>query len=198
MKYLVFDASPIGKPKDYKAPFTDTFSWPRLIHLSWIMLNDELKPISDYDCIVKPDGFEIDHHVTKYTKLEEDEIKKKGENVEDIFTQFTKSVEEADYLVAHNMNMNENVVAAEYMRKGMHPPLFTKERICLMQEATFYCKLPSRGGGYKWPSLQELYTILFHQKYAPSNNARADVIAAARSFIMLMKKGELEDFFDDE
>ena len=43
MKYLIFDASPIGKPKDYKAPFTDTFNWPRLIHLSWITLNDELK-----------------------------------------------------------------------------------------------------------------------------------------------------------
>ena len=67
-----------------------------------------------------------------------------------------------------------------------------------MMEATWYCKLPARGGGYKWPSLQELYTILFKQRYSPSNNARADVIAAARSFIMLMKKGELEDFFDDE
>ena len=80
MKYLVFDASPIGKPKDYKAPFTDTFSWPRLIHLSWITLNDELKPISDYDCVVKPEGFAIDHHITKYAKLDEDEIEKKGEN----------------------------------------------------------------------------------------------------------------------
>lgn len=197
MKYLVFDATPISKPKDYKAPFSDTFAWPRLIHLSWIMLNEELKPIEDYDCVAIPEGFGIDRHIEKYARLDEEEISKKGEKVEDIFTQFTKSVEAADYLVAHNMNVSENVIAAEYMRKNMHPPLFTKERICLMQEATWYCKIPSRGGGYKWPSLQELYTILFKQRYAPAGNARADVIAAARSFIMLMKKGELEDFFDD-
>lgn len=196
MKYLVFDASGIGKPKDYKAPFTDTFSWPRLIHLSWIMLNEEFKPIKDYDCIIKPEGFSVDHHVTKFTRLEEEEINKKGEKVEDVFEEFAKSVEEADYLIAHNMNVQENIIAAEYMRKGMHPPHFTTERLCLMQEATFYCKLQSRGGGYKWPSLQEIYMTLFHQKFAPAGNARADVIAAARCFIMLMKKGELEDFFD--
>lgn len=195
--YLVFDATGIGKPKDYKAPFTDTFSWPRLIHLSWIVLNDQFKPIKDYDCIIKPEGFAIDHHVTKFSRLEEEEIEKKGEKVEDVFVEFAKSVESADYLVAHNMNIQENIIAAEYMRKGMHPPHFTTERLCLMQEATFYCKLPSRGGGYKWPSLQELYTTLFNQKFAPAGNARADVIAAARSFIMLMKRGELEDFFDD-
>ncbi len=196
MKYLVFDASGIGKPKDYKAPFTDTFSWPKLIHISWILLNEEFKPIKDFDCIIKPEGFAVDHHVTKFSRLEEEEIEKKGEKLEDVITEFGKTVEEADLLVAHNMNIQENIIAAECMRKGIHPPHFTTDRLCLMQEATFFCKLPSRGGGYKWPSLQELYTTLFHQKFAPAGNARADVIAAARSFIMLMKKGELEDYFD--
>lgn len=196
MKYLVFDATGIGKPKDYKAPFTETHSWPRLIHLSWIVLSEDFKPVKDYDCIIKPEGFEIDHHVTKFSRLEEEKIAKKGEPLEDVIAAFTESIESVDYLIAHNMNVCENIVAAECMRKGIHPPLFTTERLCLMQEATFYCKLPSRGGGYKWPSMQEIYTTLFHQKYSPAGNARADTIAAARSFIMLMKKGELEDFFD--
>jgi len=197
MKYLVFDASPISKPKDYKAPFTDTFSWPRMIHLSWIMLNDDLKPIHDFDCVVNPEGFAITDQIAKYARLDKEEIEKKGEDLEDILKQFTKSAEEADYIIAHNMNANECIVAAEYMRKNMHPPIFTKERICLMQEATWFCKIPSKGGGYKWPTLNELYSILFHQRYTPANNARADVIAAARSFIMLKKKGELEDLFEE-
>ena len=198
MKYLVFDATGIGKPKDYKAPFTDTFSWPRLIHLSWIVLDEAFKPVKDYDCIIKPEGYEVDHHVLKFSRLEAKEIERRGEPVEDVFKVFAESVASVDYLVAHSMDTQENIVAAEYMRKGMHPPHFTTERLCLMQEATFYCKIQKRGGGYKWPSLQELYTTLFHQKFAPAGNARADVIAAARSFIMLMKKGELEDFFDEE
>ena len=77
MKYLVFDASPISKPKDYKAPFTDTFSWPRMIHLSWIMLNDDLKPIHDFDCVVNPEGFAITDQIAKYARLDKEEIEKK-------------------------------------------------------------------------------------------------------------------------
>ena len=66
-----------------------------------------------------------------------------------------------------------------------------------MQESTWYCKIPGRGGKYKWPSLNELHAICFNQKFSPAGNARADVIAASRSFIKLMKLGQLEDMFED-
>jgi hypothetical protein len=64
-----------------------------------------------------------------------------------------------------------------------------------MQESTWYCKLKGKDGRYKWPTLNELHAILFNQKYTPANNARADVIAASRCFIKLMKMGQLEDLF---
>jgi len=101
-------------------------------------------------------------------------------------------------LVSFNKNFNENVVSAEFIRENMTPSLFTKDRFCLMQESTFYCKIPSRTGGYKWPSLTELYAILFKSRFTPPNNARADVIATARCFILLMKVKALDDMFDDE
>ena len=53
-----------------------------------------------------------------------------------------------------------------------------------------------RPGGYKWPTLSELHAACFNSAYTPANNARADVIAAARCFIKLMKSGQLEDLFD--
>jgi len=148
MKYLIFDCSPIDKPKDYKAPFTDTFAWPRLMHLSWIVLDKDFKPKEDFDCIIDPEGFKLTKTIQKRVKIDN--------------------------------------------------PMFRKERICLMQESTYYCKIPNRRGSYKWPSLTELHAICFQQRYAPANNARADVIAAARSFIKLMKIGQLEDLFDEE
>ena len=94
--------------------------------------------------------------------------------------------------------MNESVVAAEYIRSGIDNPMFRTERICLMQESTYFCKIPNRRGSYKWPSLTELHAICFQQRYSPANNARADVIATARCFIKLMKTGQLEDLFDEE
>lgn len=195
-KYLIFDATPISKPRDYKAPFSDTFAWPRLIHLSWIILDENYKPVEDYDCIVSPEGFAIDENISKHAKIDMEDIKQKGENLEDILQSFSASVDKVEYLVAHNMNVNENVLAAEYLRKGLNNNIFKTERICLMQESTYYCKIPSKGGGYKWPSLRELHAVLFNNAYTPAGNARADVIAAARCFIKLMKTGQLEDFFE--
>ncbi|NNF36472.1 MAG: hypothetical protein HKN68_20385 [Saprospiraceae bacterium] len=197
-KYLIFDATPISKPRDYKAPFSDTFAWPRLIHLSWIMLNEDFKPVSDYDCIINPEGFSFDENIQKYAKVDKEDIDKKGAKLEDVLEQFTKCIDDTEYVFAHNLNVSENVVAAEFLRKGINHNLFKAERFCLMQESTWYCKLPSKTGGYKWPTLRELHAVLFNQAYSPAGNARADVIAASRCFIMLMKLRQLEDLFDDE
>lgn len=198
MKYLIFDCSPVDKPKDYKALFTDTNAWPRLIHLSWIVLDKNFKPKEDFDCIIDPEGFNLTKAIQKRIKIDDEDIKKKSSKLDNVLTMFSESVEKVEYLIAHNLKMNESVVAAEYIRLSKDNPMFRKERICLMQESTYYCKIPNRRGSYKWPSLTELHAICFQQRFSPANNARADVIAAARSFIKLMKIGQLEDLFDEE
>lgn len=197
-KYLIFDSSPIDKPRDYKAPFSDTFAWPRLAHLSWIVLDKDFKPLEDFDCIVQPEGWKFNKTISKRVKVDEEDVERKGAPLEDILKQFADSSDKVEFVIAHNLNINESVVGAEFIRKSMDNPMFRKERICLMQESTYYCKIPNRRGSYKWPSLTELHAICFKQRYSPANNARADVIAAARCFIKLMKIGQLADLFDEE
>ncbi len=196
--YLVFDVSPISKPTNYKAPFSDTFAWPRMIHLSWILLDSELKPSEDFDCIIKPEGFTLTDKIAKYAKIDSEDIETKASPLEEVLKQFSKAVANSKYLIAHNMNMNECVLSAEYLRKSIDNPIFRNERICLMQEGTHFCKIPNNRGGFKWPSLTELHAVNFHQRYSPSGNARADVIAAARCFIKMKKMGILEDLFEEE
>lgn len=196
--YLVFDCSGIDKPKDWKAPFSDTFAWPRMIHISWIIMDGELNPVDDYDQIIVPEGFSFNDDIEKRCRIDQEDIDTKGAPLEDVLKAFDKSLEQVDYVIAHNLNFNENVLAAEFLRKGISHSLFTKERVCLMQESTFFCKLPSKTGGYKWPSLSELHSIIFKKAYAPPNNARADVIAATRCFKALKMAGQLDDLFDDE
>lgn len=195
--YLIFDSSALDKPKSYKAHYTDTFSWPRMIHLSWIVLDEQLKPIEDYDCMVKPHGFTLTNEIEKRHHISLEEAKTKGDPVVDILAQFNESIEKCTYVFAHNLAFNQGIVGAECIRNNIPFKLEYKDSYCLMQEGTYYCKIPSKTGGYKWPSLQEMHASLFNQKYSPSNNARADVIAASRCFIMLKKSGALEDIFDE-
>ena len=153
---------------------------------------------NSWKVFVCKEGFKLIKAIQKRLKIDDDDIVKKGAKLEDILTKFSASVEKVAYVVAHNLKMNESVVAAEYIRTGMDNPMFRTERICLMQESTYFCKIPNRRGSYKWPSLTELHAICFQQRYSPANNARADVIATARCFIKLMKTGQLEDLFDEE
>lgn len=195
MKYLIFDCSAQGKVKDWKAPFSDTFAWPRLLHISWIVLDKDFKLVEDFDFIVKQD--EISSEAKKLCKIDNDDIKNKSLPVEEIIDAFNESAEQVEFVISFNLNFNENVFAAECIRQSKNSKIFQAEKFCLMQESTFYCKLPGKRG-YKWPTLTQLHALLFKTAFTPPNNARADVIAATRSFIMLMKLGQLDDLFDED
>lgn len=195
--YVIFDASANGKPKSYKAAQDDSFNWPRLLHLSWIILGEDLKPIQDYNCLIKPEGFTPNPTSLKSHHLELEKLQEKGNVLKDVLDQFEKSIQENEFVFAHNLKFNEGVVGSEYRRMTRPSPLTGADTYCLMHEATYYCKLPGKRG-YKWPSLQEMHSLIFNQGFTPSNNARADVIAASRCFIYLMKARALEDIFVED
>lgn len=195
--YLIFDASALKKPLTYKAPVTDTFSWPRMIHLSWIMLGEDLKPIKDYNCVIKPVEYKLSEEACEHHGIDAEKAEQ-GDDLVEVLNQFKESIDDAKYIFSHNLSYNQSIVGAEFVRKKISHKLFHSETYCLMQEGTYYCKLRGKRGGYKWPTLQEMHTILFKQKYSPANNARADVIAASRCFIMLKHKRALEDIFADD
>ena len=195
---MIFDCSGIGKPLNWNASHTDALAWPRLLHLSWIILDKDLKPIDDQDYIVTPEGYTLTDEIEEHCRLTAADIEKRGKPLDTVLEAFDKSLKDAYYVLAHNLNFNENVLAAEYHRKGITHGLFRKLRFCIMQESTFFCKLPSKTGGYKWPTLSELHAIIFQKSFSPANNARADVIATARCFKALKMGKQLDDLFDDE
>lgn len=194
--YLVFDVSANGKPKSFNASPNDVFNWPRMVHISWIVLGENLKPIQDYNCLIKPEGFSISEDTEKKHAVDAEKAKNEGDNIKEVLQHFSDAVDEAKYLFAHNLNYNENIIAAEFKRADMEHRIFASERLCLMQEGTFYAKIPNKRGGYKWPTLMELHAAIFRQGFSPANNARADVIAASRCFIALHKVGAFDDLFE--
>lgn len=196
--YLIFDCSGLATTTNFKANFTDTDAWPRLLHISWILLGQDFKPLEDFDCIVIPNGFVIDEKSKEKAHIDDEDIAKKATELDKIMDQFTESASKTQYVFAHNLNYNENILGAEYVRLKKSINLFSKKRYCLMEEGTYYCKIPSKGGGYKYPTLPELHAMCFGQTYGPAGNSRSDVIAAARCFIKLKKTGKLDDLFDEE
>ncbi|HMP29124.1 MAG TPA: hypothetical protein PKD85_05975 [Saprospiraceae bacterium] len=195
--YLIFDVSGTEKPKEYKANFSDIHLWPKLVHVSWILLDKDLKPIEDFDYIVNKEDRAYSSAVMNFAKIDDEDIEKKGKPILEILEKFNESLEKCNYVIAHNININSNILAAEYLRNTVDVKIFKKESICIMHEGTYITKLPTKYGTFKWPSLVELHAALFNSTFTPPNNARADVIASARCFIKMMRAGHLEDLFEE-
>jgi DNA polymerase III epsilon subunit-like protein len=192
-RYLFFDTSAAGKPIKWDLPYTDTFNWPRMIHLAWILMDDQKHMLEEAQFIVKPNGFEISEEDSLRHKVTQEDAIEQGVPVKDALLPFKEVVAQADMIFTHNQQFNENVVSAEFLRAGIENPLPYAEINCLMRESTYFCKLPGKGGGYKWPSLQELYGALFGKKYKYANNAYIDVKVTAACFFALRDRGALED-----
>ena len=196
MHYLVYDVSGHKKITDWKRPFTDTLSWPRVVHISWILLDEAFKPVEDFNAYTRHPDFKMTETMIRDARIEVEEFEPNASPIADVMALFAKVIEKADRILSFNQQYNENIAAAEFLRQKVKHNMFKKDNICLMRESTYFCQLPGPGGKFKWPSLNELHAILFQQQYGPQGNARADVVAAARCFIKLMKLGELEDLFE--
>lgn len=194
--YLIYDLSGHRQISNWNAPFTDTFSWPRVLHISWIMLDEDFKPLEDFNAYASHPGFRVNEQMTEQGHIDHAEYIENTSEVKDVMQAFSKVIDKVEYTFSFNQQYNENIAAAEFLRTGVKHNLFKKDNFCLMRESTFFCGLPGKRGNLKWPTLNELHAILFQQKFTPAGNARADVVAAARCFIKLMKLGEFEDLFE--
>lgn len=188
--YLFFDTETTGKPKDYQADMRDIDNWPRVIQLAYLQFDAEGNRIDGFSELIKPDGWTVPKKkfwIENGFSTEQNEAH--GVPISIAFDYFLKAYDNSDFLLAHNMNFDYNVLGAELIRANRKA---TKkaDRICTMLSSTDYCKLPGKYG-YKWPSLSELHIKLFGHDFDNAHDALADVEATAKCFFELKKIGAI-------
>jgi DNA polymerase III epsilon subunit-like protein len=186
--YLFFDTETNGKAKNFKAPVTDLDNWPRITQLGWQMYDEDGTLVEEKSILIKPEGWTIP--VEKFfidNNMSTERCEEFGIPLEDALKQLIASLEKSQYLIAHNMEFDINVLGAEFLRKGMKSENKVN-KFCTMKESTSICKLPG-ARGYKWPTLTELHTFLFNEGFAGAHDALDDVKACAKSFFELKKRG---------
>ena len=184
--FLFFDVETTGMPRNWKAPVSDTFNWPRVVQIAWQAYDEDRRCTDAQDFIIKPEGWEIPYESERIHKISTEKAQEEGVDLKDVLHQFAKAIDEAEYIIAHNLNFDEKVIGAEFIRKSIEHRLFSSERYCTMQESTYFCRLPGKGGRFKWPTLQELHEKLFGARFADAHNALADTQATANCFFRLI------------
>lgn len=188
--YLFFDTETTGLPRSWKAPITDLNNWPRLVQLAYLLYDSDENKISGGDFIIKPEGFIIPADVSRIHGITNERALIEGQPLNTVLEHFNTLIEQANFLVAHNMSFDEKIVGCEFLRNGMKNSIPSKNRICTMERATNFCRI-NGPYGYKWPKLSELHYKLFKTNFEEAHNAAVDISATAKCFWELRRLGKI-------
>ena len=187
--YLFFDTETTGLPKYPKASIENLENWPRLVQISWLIFDKLEKCIVEKDYIIKPQNFIIPERTSRIHGITTEIALSKGMELKPILNEFAFDIKKSDYIIAHNMEFDEKIIGAEFLRSKISHDFFKTPKICTMKFSTKHCKIPGRYGGYKWPNLPELQNFLFNTNFDNAHNALYDVKACAKCFFKLKKLG---------
>jgi DNA polymerase III subunit epsilon len=186
--YLIVDCETNGLPRNWRAPINDLGNWPRAVQVAWALFDSEQRSLLSAVHIIRPDGFSIPAEASRIHGISTERATAEGQGMADVLRELSTAATEASVVAAHNANFDGSVIAAEYLRLGCSPPFGPDTMVCTMKESTAYCHLPGPYG-LKWPTLAELYGILFGSGFDGAHDAGADVAACARCFFELKKRG---------
>ncbi|MCO6468425.1 MAG: 3'-5' exonuclease [Bacteroidales bacterium] len=186
--YLFFDTETTGLPKRWRAPVSDLDNWPRLVQLAYLYYDSDGNQISSGDFIIKPEGFTIPVEASRIHRISTERALREGQPIKDVLQHFQSLIEQASYLVAHNMSFDEKIIGAEFLRNGMPNSVESIKKICTKESSTNFCAIEGPYG-YKWPKLDELHRKLFGTGFEEAHNAAVDINATAKCFWELKKRG---------
>jgi DNA polymerase III subunit epsilon len=188
--YLFFDTETNGKAKDFNAKMTDVDNWPRITQLAYSVYDKEQKLMFSVSTLIKPDGWVVpNERFFIDNNMSTERCEKEGMPIAIVLQRFVDSIQLCDFLVAHNIDFDYNVLGAEMIRAGIKANR-RLERICTMKSTTDFCDIRNAYGA-KWPKLEELHEKLFGTKPEVSHDALEDVNATAKCFFGLKRIGVL-------
>ena len=186
--YLFFDTETTGLPKDWNAPIKDLNNWPRIVQIAWVEYDKHRNLISQGDYIIKPEGYIIPEEVSRIHKIYHKDAIDKGYPIKKVLNVFNSIIDKSDYIIAHNINFDDKVLSAEFLREYITSSLPDKTKICTMESTVDYLKIPGPRGNYKFPSLAELSRFLFGEAFKDAHNALIDIQNTAKIYWELVDR----------
>ena len=202
MKVLCFDTETTGLWKNPKAQITDDKNWPHIVQLAWIVLDMESgRVISSNSFIIKlVNDQKIPAESTKIHGITNEDMDLYGVDIKDVLVKFLKDLDEATYLVAHNLNFDQKILRVELYRNKFFKYVNGNNclKYCTMKTAQKLYRFRSVKTGRvvkKYPKLKELHSFLFHDKLNEDflHDALADTLVCLRCFCKMVTNKDIKD-----
>lgn len=190
---LVFDTETSDLPRNWNRPASEVDNWPRLVQIAWIVCDVKMKVKRKYCTLIRPEGWEIAPGAQRVHGISTMQALKRGVPVATVLPAFDAELEAAGLVVAHNLEFDQTIMTAEFIRAGMAHHFDDVSGFCTMRGTTELCKLtPKKYGEYKWPKLSELHELCTGKPHRGAHDAMGDAEAVVRCLRSLRKRGFLE------
>ena len=197
MKILVFDTETTGLP-EYKFRKRKRIRvMPHMLQLAWVVYDViENKLLRKCDRIVRlPDNMIVPPESVAIHNITQDMMLEQGKSLRDVLVEFVSDLKQCDYLVAHNIPFDKEVLQTEFNRIGMinHFDVLKSSLVeyCTMRESKELCNIQTidyvnGGTRIKFPKLIELHRKLFRHNVEDLHNALHDVYVCLRCFYKMI------------
>ncbi len=197
MKVLIFDTETTGLPKERNPSIMDTYKWPHIVQISYILYDTEKKEIITYnDEIIKiSDIVKISKESEKIHGISEKQCKRQGVLIGEALDRFNEKLIECDMVIGHNISFDKRLIMVELIRLNKKQYFSDygkckKNEFCTMKNTVDLCKIEriNKNGKkyFKYPTLSELHNTLFKTIPKGTHDSMADVLICLRCYIFIV------------
>lgn len=194
MKFLVIDTETTGFPERpsfrrgmYPYQMVDKYIPSRIVSIAWLVLGADFEVLEEKYYVIKPDSFEIPKESSQIHGITTEYANDNGISLSDMLTHLRHTLDdhwEIEYLVAHNIEFDYNILMSEIYRHDVESTLLKKitkfNQICTMKST---CHMfPDK----KYPKLAQLYEMCFGVPLPNAHNASYDTKHCAECFHYLL------------
>jgi DNA polymerase III epsilon subunit-like protein len=186
---LVFDTETSDLPRNWDLPASRVDNWPRLVQIAWIVCDLDFSPRRRFCTLICPDGFEIAPGAVRVHGITTQRARAHGMPIVEVLPRFDQELQACALVVAHNLEFDQTIMQAEFIRAGLPDHFADTGAFCSMRGTAPLCQLePKRHGEYKWPKLSELHELCTGRSYAGAHDAMQDAEALRVCMRHLVKK----------
>jgi DNA polymerase III epsilon subunit-like protein len=202
MKILIFDTETNGLYRNNRS----ISKQPHILQLSWLVINHDDNIINSHSMenyyVKIGDDVDIPESATNVHGITKDFLKrsKLSMDIKTLLSKFLLDCQNADKLVAHNIEFDINMIKTEIERNNISM-LFKHDNIyCTMMNNIKLCnieKINKYGSYLKYPKLSELYEKLYPNDEQPNfHDSLTDVICTCRCFFNIVYQIDILDYLD--
>ena len=193
MKFLVFDTETTGLPKSRYAQPEETWQFPYVVQLSWLIFNTGTNKVEALrDKIIRlPKNIRIPKKATEIHGITQERMIEEGEPASRVLNTFMRDLSSCTGIIGHNIDFDRKMLEVECIRnKSRRLSNYRKISYCTMKMGKEMCNIlkvnPFTGKmEAKYPKLIELHKMLFKTEPKNLHNSLIDVIICFRCFYAL-------------